>query len=227
MTKAPEPINLGDENYEQVIVKANPPLNKEVTTEQATGAQISLYSAKTPQRVSETLETAHLDEPTFSEPQVYQGRRISFFVCFEDDSVEAGAYSGEVLIGGPEGVSDASVNVIVNKKDPGWFWLGVGTAFVLALALFAGQALKAAKDKLPKSTRRPWRKAAQALRKDPWFVVPAAVGIGSAFLVMWQLFEKDPTWGASRWGAAFALAGTGLSAMGISSFLASLKPKSD
>lgn len=224
--KEPQPINLENENFEQVVVKANPPLDK-ATSEKITGAQISLYSAKTPQRVSETLGTAHLDEPRFSEPQIYKGKRISFDVCFDDDSVEAGAYTGEILVSGPEGVAETSVTVILNEKDESQFWIGVVIAIGLALILFTLQALKAARDKLPKSATKPWRKARKALFKDLWFVVPALVGIGAAFVVMWQIFEKDPTWGASKWGATFALVGTGLSAMGISSFLSSLKPKAD
>src|SRR5689334_8119344 len=186
--EAPEPINLGSEDFEEVVVKADPPLEEAIGPE-----QISLFSPKSPRRTGSSLETAHLDKPTFSEPEIFsEGERIAFTVCVPDKSVDAGSYTGQVLIGGPKGVKGTAATITVNEKNKTLFLIGVIVGLLLAAALSYLRALKANRDKLAADVAKPWRAAWSKTWNDPWLVVITLAALGAAYFGMQKIYAKDP-----------------------------------
>jgi hypothetical protein len=219
----PAAINLSGDDFEEVEVKVEPPLPDRIGPQ-----QISLYTPKRLRRSNNELGTAHIDKPTFSEPEISDGgSRIVFAVCIDDESIDAGTYTGQVQIGGPLGSTRTAATITVNKKDSGLFWFGVAVALLIAVVLSYLRALKVAKDKLPESDTEPWKKAWAATWRDPWLAVSTVGGLVVAFVGMWQIFAKDPAWGASGMSSFFALVGTMLSATGLAAFASSILPSKD
>lgn len=217
----PGTINLSGDDFEEVIVKVEPPLPDRVEPR-----NLSLYTPTRPRRTNSELGTAHIDRPTFSEPEISDGgSRIVFTVCIDDESVEAGTYTGQVQIGGPLGATRTAATITVNKKDSALFWVGVAAALLLALALSCLRAAKIAKDKLPENEEGAWKKAWATTLKDPWLLFSTAAALAVAFVGMWEIYSKDVAWGASGFSAFIALLGTALSAAGLSAFASSLKGK--
>jgi hypothetical protein len=215
----PEPINLGGEDFEQVVVKASPPLGENVKP-----GQIVLYSPKSPRRSGSTLETEHLEMPTFSEPEIFEGERITFSVCVGDKSVDAGTYTGQVLVGGPKGVKGTAVTLTVNEKDESLFWIGVIIGLAGAVILSYLRAWKAAKDKLGDGGT--WGTAWSNTWKDPWLLVITIGAVIVAYIGMQKIYANDPAWGAEKTGAVIALLGAMGSATGLSSFFSTFVSKS-
>jgi hypothetical protein len=190
-----------------------------------TPQQISLYAPQRPARSNTTLPTEHLDRPTFSNPDISEDREeINFTVCFEDDSVAAGTYTGQVQVGGPRGVSDAAVTFTVNKKNEKWFCLGFAIALLITAVVFILRAVLAERDKHP---RTGWLKLSLKAISDWRLVLALFVGLGAAGYAMWEIWDKDPAWGADPAASAFALIGTALSATGIAAFASSVLKKAE
>jgi hypothetical protein len=214
-----KPVNLGGDDSLDIVVNAEPPLPASVTPD-----QISLNSPTRPRRTNDNLATVYLDRPTFTEPQISNhGGAITFTACIADTSVDAGTYTGQVIVGGPEGVQASGVTITVNDKNATMFWVGFALALLIGALLSCLRAAKAEKDKQRGEVRGPWKAAFKAALRDRWLIVSTVFALAAAAAGMLKIYLDDPAWGADWIGGVIALFGTMLSVTGLSTFASSFK----
>ena len=159
-------------------------------------------------RSSDTLETADFPRPSFSEPRIQANRsRIEIDACLNPAGVDAGKYTTTITLGGPVGINSATVGLTANLKS-GSFWIMLLVTLVIALGLLIVQQL------LGHSPRRNL--------KDARFWVATTISLAGATIIMWKIWDADPTWGANSIGAFVALSGAAFAAIGAQSITKSL-----
>jgi hypothetical protein len=219
-------INLGgsrDSGSTDITVGATPALPPTVTPD-----QITLEVPKRFRRIGEKINSRFADPPTFSTPRILQeGTLIAFSMCVDANELDAGAYVGQIIVGGPPGVQSTNVAVTVNAKNATLFvWgsiLAALAAFLLLLFRSANESFNA-----DKSTSGRGLKAGRAtlttLGDLLGFWAPTVIAIGAAVVAMAQVYDGDVAWGANWISSFLALAGTAISAAGLGTFLAAIKP---
>ena len=190
-------------------------------------------------RVGDTTESASFPEPKFSTLRVSQNRKtISFRACLDpDNDLPAGKYVGTINLEGPPGVETSTVTITANAKDGGAFRASaiVGLLLAFLLLLYKGTTdertrLKAEAEKLPDEiSGTPNTNKKNALDKaerfwphvwptfiDPRWLIPTLFAVGSAFGVLWGIYDANPSWGESgALTSGFAVIGAGFAAVGV------------
>ena len=111
-----------------VVPRASQPLPPSLTA-----PQLALDVPERFKRVSDTLESKALKRPTFTRPRFLQGRTVVFFrTCVDAGEADAGTYSGQIVITGPEGLEGAASTVTINTKNRLAFLVGLLVALLAA-----------------------------------------------------------------------------------------------
>lgn len=225
---AGEVINFGGTRGTRsvdVVLLASRPLPKEFTVK-----QLELDSPKRFRRTGQTLDSASLRLPRFSNPQIIEHRKkIRLRICVDTTDAPAGAYSGQVFISGPPGITGTSVTLTVNAKTTtSFFFLFLILALVVAFFLLLFKAAKEEKEKReaknPPETPK-WREVIFPRFKDPLFLVSTAIALVAALVAMRGIYDSNPAWGTETWTNVFALCGTAFGAAGVGSLITAFTPK--
>jgi len=182
-----------------VLIEASDPLPESLSPD-----QLTLDAPRPFERVGDKLESTVFPLPLFTEPQI-SGDEISFIACLDGKGVEAGSYTGQIRLSGPPGLGRATVSVTVNAKSGFWFALGLTIALLAAAALLVFRT----------------KRAGGAFDGD--FYGEGAVSLIAAGLAMYGVYRQDPAWGADGFGSVLALAGAGLSAAGLKTFIEAVR----
>jgi hypothetical protein len=181
-------------------VKASRPLPRSLTPK-----QIEIAVPRPPQRISDTLESASLGLPTFSQPRIINGRKeIQFRMCIDAAGIKPGTYTSQVFIGGPRRLHGTSVTAAITAKND-VFWIGGILVLLAAGALLVVMVLQD-------------MKSSNLLLKIAT-VVGSLVAAGAA---MYAVYAADPAWGADPLTSIFALGGTAFGAAGLGSFVTTI-----
>ena len=225
---ASEVINFGGTRGTRsvdVVLLASRPLPKEFSVK-----QLELDSPKRFRRTGQTLDSASLRLPGFSNPQIIEHRKkIRLRICVDMTDAPAGTYSGQVFISGPPGITGTSVTLTINAKTKEFlFFLFLIFALVIAFLLLLFKAAKEEKEKReakkPPETPR-WREVIGPRFKDPVFLVSTAVALAAALVAMRAIYDTNPAWGTETWTNVFALCGTAFGAAGVGSLITAFTPK--
>jgi hypothetical protein len=174
-------------------------------------------------RTGGTLETNEFPDLTFSRPYISNdGRTIAFAACLNPAGVSAGKYVGFITVGGPEGLSNASISLTVNTKNGTLFWIGVICALgVTVLLLFLKEA---AANKQSGGAAVEWSNIGKPL-KSPLWVGATVITLGGTFGALFAIYTNDPAWGASGFASVVSLVGTSAAAVGAHTIVTSLSAK--
>lgn len=180
----------------------------------------------------EALETVSFPEPSFTRPQLVNGRsRVRFTLCLDPRDLPAGKYTGLVNIQGPRNITATTMAVTANVKDATLFWVGTAAALVVALLtlLFKGAADQRAllRDAPTEAEPNPpwpsWSRGLRGALGDPQFMFTSLVAIAAAFGALYTLYANDASWGASGLSSVFALLVAAFAAVGGQTLLAGLR----
>lgn len=199
-----------------VVLRASQPLPPSLTP-----AQLALDVPERFKRISDTLESKALRRPTFTRPRFLEGRRVVFFrTCVDASDADAGTYSGQIVISGPEGLEGTATTVTVNTKDRSAFLFGL---LIALLAAFGLLLYRAGKEHKGKHSDQSWKMTLIAVFKSFEFWAGTVTSIIAAAVAMVVIYAGDPAWGADLWPSLFALAGTAFGAAGLGSLIASVR----
>ncbi len=213
-----------------IVLLASHPLPKTFSVK-----QLELDSPKQFSRSSQTLDSAGLPLPRFSNPQLIEHRKkIRLRLCIDTTGAQAGTYTGTVFISGPPGITSTSITVTANiKTRECLFLLFLIFALLGAFLLLLFKAAKEVREgdeaaKKADSTKAvtTWRAALLSSLTDPTFVVSTVIALGAALVAMRAIYDSTPAWGADTWTNAFALCGTAFGAAGVGSLITAFTPKS-
>lgn len=205
----------GEKSWDVVII-AKPPL---------TGIKSSEIEVRSRQLVRED-QHASFPRPTITPPQVSRdGERITFTVCANPEGIQAGAYSGSLLVDGPEEVTGTTIDIAVTARSSGWFSIGLGIA---ALAVLGGLTLKSVADfqRDRKGTSQEWdlKKAVLYIwRAEDGRVLTTIGGIVAAGVSVLLIYNKDTTWGDDYFVDLLAVAQAAIAAVGAQGILDGLR----
>jgi hypothetical protein len=156
--------------------------------------------------------------PSFSEPQISgNGEQITFELCLDPTSVQAGSYAGSVFVDvGRANVAGTTIAVHVTARSPGWFALGfvfmlVAIAVVLTLKGVADyrRSIEGTSTTFNLGNALGYIWSPQDLR-----VVTSLVGIGAAIFVGLRIYNTDHTWGDDAYQDSVALVAAAIAAVG-------------
>jgi hypothetical protein len=223
ITLAPsEPTEILNFNGDQgtksfdVVLRASEPLPPSLRA-----SQLAIDVPERFKRISDTLESKALKRPTFTRPRFLEGRKVVFFrTCVDAGDADAGTYSGQIVITGPEGLEGTASTVTINTKDRLAFLVGLLVALLAALGLLVYRAGKEHKDK---NAGQSWRQALGAVSRSFEFWAGTITSIIAAAVAMIVIYAGDPAWGADLWPSLFALAGTAFGAAGLGSLIAAVR----
>jgi hypothetical protein len=174
-------------------------------------------------RVGDTLESTDFPTPTFSQPRISSDRRnIIFDICLNPGSIPPGKYTGSVTIGGPPGLSAATLSLTVNAKTSTSFWFGATLSLIAALLLLIlkdAAAFRTASNPQPS-----WWKAFLHPISDPPWLATTVVALGTAFGTLYAVYANNPAWGSGGFSDIAALIGAGFAAVGGHAILTTLTP---
>jgi hypothetical protein len=209
------------------------------------GKQLELDSPRRFTRAGQSLDSASLRLPRFSNPQVIEHRKkVRLRICVDTTEAPAGTYSGQIYISGPPRIASTSVALTVNvKTSVRIFWLFLVLALIVAFFLLLFKAAREEREghkarekaKLegegkhggdPEVPEPSWREALGHQLKDPTFIVSTLVALGAALVAMRAIYDSTPAWGTESWTNFFALFGTAFGAAGVGSLISTFTPKS-
>jgi hypothetical protein len=151
------------------------------------------------ERADDKLESVDFPDPTFTQPRISSDRKhIVFTICLNAKGVSPGKYVGNVTVAGPDGLGEGRVGITANLKAPLWLWgvLALGAMILSGLALYF----------------KDWTKDPASITRGWWYKTVGTLVV--TFGALWAVYNNDPTWGASTFGAGIALIGTALAAVG-------------
>ncbi len=159
-----------------------------------------------------SLESTHLDQPTFSPPHIFNHRKeVGFYFCVNTaDDAKAGAYTGQFNLVGPEGISTASLTPTAQLKARTWEFLVV-LVVVLAIAatILVANIIFIPDKKVSRGSR----------------IFAGVVTFVAAVLAILVAWSQNPTWGENIWVALVALLTTAFGAAGLGSTLTGVGEK--
>jgi hypothetical protein len=171
-------------------------------------------------RTGDSLESTDFPDPTFTNPRISPDQKsMTFDVCLDPRGIPAGKYVGSVGVSGPVGLGAASINLSVNAKNDGLFWVGLIMALGISFALLL---LKDAAAVFPPTGGR-WSKVLLVPLKDLRWWAATLIALGSAFGILYAAYANDPAWGATGLTAVASLVGSAFAAIGGQSILTSFK----
>lgn len=230
-----------DWQFVDVVLNAKPALPESLQP-----SDIRLEVLRRFTRTSDGLKTTSATPPTFTEPRISAGRdRITFTVCLNGHGLEAGSYSGNVLVEGPTGLAPTSISITANAKNSDLaFWGGLGVLSLAFLFLvLRGAAARQAKTEekhakeFARATSNSERQQAvdsqadepEQLRKylggvfkDLNWWVTSVVSLGLAASTIIGIYSANPAWGADTLGSIVSLVGPAFTAVGVQSVITSL-----
>jgi hypothetical protein len=223
VTLAPsEPTEILNFNGDQgtksfdVVLRASEPLPASLTA-----SNLAIDVPERFKRVSDTLETKALKRPTFTRPRFLEGRKVVFFrTCVDAGDADAGTYSGQIVITGPEGLEGTASTVTINTKNRLAFLVGLLAALLAAFGLLLYRAGKVHREKHADES---WKGALIAVCKSFEFWAGTLTSIIAAAVAIVVIYAGDPAWGADLWPSLFALAGTAFGAAGVGSLIATVR----
>jgi hypothetical protein len=199
-----------------VVLRASQPLPASLTA-----PQLAIDVPERFKRVSDTLESKALKRPTFTRPRFLEGRSVVFFrTCVDAGEADAGTYSGQIVITGPEGLEGTASTVTINTKNRLAFLVGLLVALLAAFGLLLYRAGKVHKEK---HVDENWKGALTAVLRSFEFWAGTLTSIIAAAVAMIVIYAGDPAWGADLWPSMFALAGTAFGAAGVGSLIATVR----
>lgn len=223
-------VNFGGSRewqFVDVVLNADPALPRSLEP-----GEIRLEVVRRFTRASENLKTTWMRRPTFTQPRISPGRaRVTFTMCLNGAGLEAGSYSGSVLIEGPRGLAPASISITANAKDSTLaLWGGVAVLALAALFLVlrgaaARQARteeKQAKSGDAKSEPQQLTKYVGGVLKDLNWWITSIVALGLAAGTIIGIYSANPAWGADTLGSVASLVGPAFTAVGVQSVITSL-----
>jgi hypothetical protein len=224
-------INFGDdrdEEFQRYTLTAEPALRP------GDEKRLSLVADVMTRTGSDTAETVTFPDPTFTPIVVYGNRkRLTFGVCLKPPhGLPAGKYTGLITTDGPPGIEDTSVTVTANAKNGSWFKYGVALTLLIAFGVLLYKAaadtrakrIEAAKDgnDAARKAAGEWWPAARLQLGDLAWLASTAAALAAAFVALYALWDKDPSWGeAGLVASGTALIAAGLAAVGVKTVLTS------
>jgi hypothetical protein len=212
-----------NETYWDIVLQASPPLAG------IDPAEIDV----TPGRMArEDNHTAFRRPLTFTPPKISSnGKRVTFRICADPHGIEAGTYKATVNVDGPGTITGVSLDVSVTARDAIWFvWSLAIVAVVVALGIELKsvadyqRAIRGTKTSAGKATPFNWRDALLYIwRLQDLRFASTLVGIGSAFITVAVLYNKDHTWGEDVFKSVFAAAQAAIVAVGAQGVLDGLR----
>ncbi|MBJ7347407.1 MAG: hypothetical protein JHC87_02415 [Thermoleophilaceae bacterium] len=164
-------------------------------------------------RSDERLESERFPRPTFSQPRIQNNRsRVEVDVCLNPAEVKPGKYTTTITLGGPVGINSATVALTANLKAGLSFWIMWAIVIALSLAILVFQESQA-----DVSGRK---------RYDRVFKWTTGVSLVGVAIVIWGIWDSDPTWGANTIAALVALGGAAFASIGVKSTTETITRKS-
>jgi hypothetical protein len=208
-----------DEVALPVVIEATPPLTgTAVSAIQITPDAVALIRADR----SETLPK----KATHTPPKISRhGERITFDICVDPDGARAGKYTGVFFVDGPRNVSGAKLELVVTTRSQWWLMIGSLIALFAVVAVLTLKGVADYKKEISGTTKQfRWPEALRYIWSPAeGRLFTSLVGIVTATLVGFGLYNSDPTWGDDWYADIVTLAGAAITAVGAQGILDGLR----
>lgn len=197
-----------------VVVEATPPLTGSAASD------IQITPAATLMR--DDRSRVFPRKATHTSPKISRhGERITFSICIDPAGAHPGRYTAAFFVDGAENVSGTTLEISVTTRSKEWFITGSLVALLAVIGVLTMKGVSDYRKELSGTGRKfRWREAV-------WYIwnpaegrlLTSLVGVVTAALVAFGLYNSDRTWGDDWYTDIVALVGAAFTAVGAQGVL--------